>query len=169
MTLIDRTLDDAPTRTDQDLVIDLQSDTVELPRSETGSPTPPTRAPRRAGLRLRRVRLASVAKVAFVLFTVAYASTVASMVVLWNVAQRIGLVDEVEGLLGTALGMEDFVASGSWLFGLVALGAGILCLLGFVLSVLVAVVYNVSGSLFGGLTFDVGLHHQPRAERAATS
>lgn len=111
-------------------------------------------APPLDGVRLRRVRLRSVAKVALLFWTVAYASLVGTAVVLWNAATHLGLISDTENLVVDALGMDSFDISGSSLFTTLAIGAGSICALGLIITLLLAIVYNVGGLLFGGLTVE---------------
>lgn len=115
---------------------------------------------RPVGIALRRVRLRSVLKVATVFFAVAYAVVVASAVLVWSFLNQLGLVQDFEGIVTTALGMETFELSGATLFRFVATGAGALCAFGLMLTILMAVVYNVSGRLFGGLAFETRTLHR---------
>lgn len=120
--------------------------------------TKPARAEQRRrqvrGLQLRRVRLRSVLKVGIVFFAVAYAALVGASVLLWNGAQRLGVIGSAEGAITNALGSDSFAISGQTLFDMVTIGAGVVCVLGLVITLLLAVVYNVTGMLFGGLAFE---------------
>ena len=150
-----------------DVVIDINENRVDLAQRPTatvdhpkpGASTETMPRPERTrrplmGMHLRRVRLRSVAKVSLLFFIVCYAALVGTSVVLWNAAIRLDLVSETENLVTSALGIESFDIAGGSLFDVVAVGAGVLCVLGLVITMLLAVVYNVSGLLFGGLAFE---------------
>lgn len=123
-------------------------------RSDTDSGrSEPRRRPIR-GIQLRRVRIRSVVKVSLVFFVVAYGSLLGTAVVLWNAAQRLGFVGSVESSFNSALGTDTFALAGGTLFDVVAIGIGALCILGLIVSILLALVYNVTGMLFGGLAFE---------------
>lgn len=157
--------------TSDEIVIDLNENRVdiadgetdpdtedpELPaeaRSDTAAePVAPARRPIR-GIQLRRVRIRSVVKVSLVFFVVAYGSLLGTAIVLWNAARRLGFVGSVESSFNSALGTDTFALAGDTMFDAVAIGIGALCILGLIVSILLALVYNVTGMLFGGLAFE---------------
>lgn len=108
------------------------------------------------GMRVRRVRLGSVAVVAAVFWTLGFLVVVGTAVALWNVAQTLGFVTEIEDLLVTSLGLEAFQIDGDGLFTVVSVGAGIIAAIGWLLTVLLAAVYNATSALFGGLALETG-------------
>lgn len=138
--------------------------TTDTPAAETRRPAPRRRP---VGIALRRVRLRSVLKVALVFFSVAYAALVGSAVLVWSFLQQIGMVRDFESIVTTALGMDTFELSGATLFRIVATGAGAICAFGLLLALLAAVVYNVTGRLFGGLAFETRTLHRPAPDTAA--
>lgn len=152
-----------------DIVIDLDEHRIDVADDpsaidEPGRVRPDRTSTRRRatrGIQLSRVRISSVVKVSLVFFVVAYGSLVGTAVMLWNLAQRLGLVGSVESSFNSALGTDTFAITGDALFGAVAIGIAALCLLGLIVTVLLALVYNVTGMLFGGLAFDA----KPLAER----
>lgn len=152
-----------------DLVIDITENRVDLAPTEVEPEIEPDVEPEvepevddrsrddraaQTGMHLRRVRLRSVAKVGTLFFVVAYLTLVGSGVLLWNAAMRLGLVADLENLVTTSLGLDAFEVSGPQLFDLLTIGAAVVCGLGLFVTVLLAVVYNVAGSLFGGLAFE---------------
>lgn len=116
---------------------------------------PPGMAPVR-GLRIRRVRLKSFTTLALVFWAFGYAVTMGSLVLLWNVAQQLGLIADIEDLFVSSLGLDTFSVVGAELFRVVAITGALLAALGLVISVLMAVVYNAACTLFGGLAVETG-------------
>lgn len=108
------------------------------------------------GMRIRRVRLGSVAKLALVFHTLGFVVMVGTLVVVWNVAQAFGFVTTIEDTVVTSLGVESFDIDGSALFGIVVVGAAVLSALGWLITVLLAAVYNATCALLGGLAVETG-------------
>ena len=106
------------------------------------------------GLRVRRVRLRSVVKIASVFFVLGYGVTLGTLVVLWNVAVDLHFVTDLEELVRSSLGLDEFSVVGRELFDLAVVALGILFALGLVITVLLAVVYNATSVLFGGLAVE---------------
>ncbi len=113
-------------------------------------------------LRIRGVRLASVAKMALVFYTVGYVAALGTIVVLWNVMQWVGFITTAEDALTTSLGLDDVTISGSDLLGVAVFGFGIIAVFGFVMTLLAALVYNAAGNIFGGLHLDTTLKRRRR-------
>lgn len=108
------------------------------------------------GMRIRRVRLLSVAKLSFVFWALAFAVLLGTTVVVWNVARAFGFISGVEEAVVSALGIDAFQIDGGALFGIVAAGIGFLTVLGWVMTILLAAVYNASCAVFGGLAVETG-------------
>lgn len=109
------------------------------------------------GMRIRRLRLRSVAKIASMFFVLGFLTIIGTMVVVWNAALAIGFVDSFEETVTSALGLDErFTMVGQDLFEVVLMGVGLLMVLGWVLTLLLALVYNVACSLFGGLAVETG-------------
>lgn len=106
------------------------------------------------GMRVQRVRLASVAQIAAVFFTLGFVVVLGTLVVLWNVAQTTGFVADLEETITTSLGLDAFEIDGGALFGVVAVGVGGLAVFGWVLTILLAGVYNATCAAFGGLAME---------------
>lgn len=173
MSVLDRHPDHTrPDAAPPDSVVDRARE-IDLTDEERGEQPPPAsdaatapedgrRLVAMRGMRIRRVRLASLAQIAAVFCGLAYGVLVGTTVVLWNVAQRLGLVEETQDLVATSLGLESFELVGQELFRLVVVGGGVLALLGLVTTLLLAVVYNVTCDLFGGLALETGplRHHR---------
>ena len=114
------------------------------------------------GMRIRRVRLRSVAKIASVFIALGYLVVMGSLVVLWNAALRLGFIDTVEETVTTSLGLEEFSLIGQDLFDVFVVGAGMLAVFSFVVILALALVYNAACSLFGGLAVETGPLHRRR-------
>lgn len=181
MSVIDRTDRGSPPDTDDEVtIVDDADATTTAPGSEaTTEPAPadvpdataePTtdpgprevrvRGPK--GMRIRRIRLLSVLKIATVFFVLGYLVTLASLVVVWNVAQRLGFVESVEDTLVTSLGLDTFEVVGQELFDLAVVGFGLLFAMGLVITLLLTIVYNATCALMGGLAVETGSLRRPK-------
>lgn len=162
MTTLERHLDAEPAATEPPELIDLTppAEPQAEPPAEPEDATPPPvhdEPPPVHGMRIRRVRLRSVAKIASVFFALGFATVVGTLVALWNIALALGVVDTIEESVTTALALEErFSMVGDDLFGVVLWVSGLLALAGWVLTVLLALVYNVACATFGGLAVEVG-------------
>lgn len=108
------------------------------------------------GMRIRRLRLTSVATLSAIFWALAFAVLLGSAVVVWNVARAFGFVTEIEDVVVTTLGLDAFEIDGSALFGIAAAATAFLTVLGWVMTVLMAAVYNASCAVFGGLAVETG-------------
>jgi hypothetical protein len=108
------------------------------------------------GMRIRRVRLQSVAKLSFIFWLLAFAVLLGSTVLVWNVARAFGFIGEIENAVVTSLGIDAFEIDGSALFGIAAAAVAFLTVLGWVMTILLAAVYNASCAVFGGLAVETG-------------
>ena len=133
----------------------VSSDVAESPdQAESPPPSePPATFPLR-GMRLGRLRIRSVAKIAAVFLLLGYVVTLATSVAVWSVLQRLGFVGDLESLIVSSLGVESFDIVGRDLFDLVVLGAGVVFAMGYVVLLLLTIVYNAACVLFGGLAFE---------------
>lgn len=108
------------------------------------------------GMRIRRVRLASVATISFIFWLLAFAVLLGTTVVVWNVARAFGFIGEIETTVVTSLGLDAFEIDGGALFRIAAAATAFITTLGWVMTVLLAAVYNASGAVFGGLAVETG-------------
>lgn len=108
------------------------------------------------GMRIRRVRLLSVAKLAFIFWALAFVVLLGTTVVVWNVARAFGFISGIEESVVSALGIDAFQIDGGALFGIAAAVVGFLSVLGWVMTILLAAVYNASCAVFGGLAVETG-------------
>ncbi|MET3919378.1 putative membrane protein [Arthrobacter sp. UYEF20] len=112
---------------------------------------------RRARLLVSKVDPWSVLKMAFLLSVALGIVTVVAAIVLWTVLDLTGIFDQVDSLLGTLAGSEGggFELKKVASLGQVASFATILAVINVVLltalSMLSAVLYNISATLVGGI------------------
>jgi hypothetical protein len=112
---------------------------------------------RRARLLVSKVDPWSVLKMAFLLSVALGIVTVVAAIVLWTVLDLTGIFDQVDSLLGTLAGSEGggFELKKVASLGQVASFATIIAVVNVVLltalSMLSAVLYNISASLVGGI------------------
>ena len=112
---------------------------------------------RRARLLVSKVDPWSVLKMAFLLSVALGIVTVVAAIVLWTVLDLTGIFDQVDGLLGTLAGSEGggFELKKVASLGQVASFATIIAVINVVLltalSMLSAVLYNISATLVGGI------------------
>ncbi|MGK2929871.1 MAG: DUF3566 domain-containing protein [Acidimicrobiales bacterium] len=114
------------------------------------------------GMRIRRIRLKSVMKIASVFFVLGYLVTMATLVVIWNVTQRLGFVADFEETMMTSLGLDTFEVVGQDLFDVAVVGFGVLFAMGLVITVLLTIVYNATCALLGGLAVETGSLRRPK-------
>lgn len=108
------------------------------------------------GMRIRRVRLLSVAKLSFIFWALAFGVLLGTTVVVWNVARAFGFITGIEESVVSALGIDAFQIDGGALFGIAAAAIAFLTVLGWVMTILLAAVYNASCAVFGGLAVETG-------------
>lgn len=151
-----RVVESAERRDDEHL------DEASRPAEDPGEPGPVILPPEPRGMRIRRVRITSVAKLASVFFVLGYLVTMGTLVALWNVGQRLGFVTDFEELVETSLGLESFDVTGADLFELAGVSLGIVFAIGLVATVLLAIVYNAACTLLGGLAVETAPLRRPR-------
>jgi hypothetical protein len=108
------------------------------------------------GMRIRRVRLLSVAKLSFIFWALAFAVLLGTTVAVWTAARAFGFIGEIETTVVTALGIDAFEIDGGALFRIAAAAVAFLTMLGWVMTILLAAVYNASCAVFGGLAVETG-------------
>ena len=133
----------------------------QRPATGQGSPGLVKPAPkakvRRARLLISKVDPWSVLKMAFLLSVALGIVTVVAAIVLWTVLDLTGIFDQVDSLLGTLAGSEGggFELKKVASLGQVASFATIIAVVNVVLltalSMLAAVLYNISATLVGGI------------------
>lgn len=108
------------------------------------------------GMRIRRVRLLSVAKLSLIFWLLAFGVLLGTTVLVWNVARAFGVISELETAVITSLGIDAFAIDGGALFGIAAAVVAFITVLGWVMTILLAAVYNASCAVFGGLAVETG-------------
>ena len=108
------------------------------------------------GMRIRRVKLLSVAKLSFIFWLLAFGVLLGTTVAVWNVARAFGFIGEIETTVVSSLGIDAFEIDGGALFGIAAATVAFLTVLGWVMTILLAAVYNASCAVFGGLAVETG-------------
>lgn len=108
------------------------------------------------GMRIRRVRLLSVAKLSLIFWLLAFGVLLGTTVVVWNVARAFGFIGEIESTVVTSLGIDAFEIDGGALFGIAAATVAFLTVLGWLMTILLAAVYNATCAVFGGLAVETG-------------
>jgi len=152
-----------PDRSADAEVIDLRPDRP-VPRGR--SPIDPSGRITYRGMRIRRVRLGSVAQISFVFWLLGYLVVIGTIAAVWNVARALGFVDSFEETMITSLGLESFEVDGAGLFGIAAVAFAVLCVLGWLATIAMAAVYNATCGVFGGLAVETG---PPRRRRRVFS
>lgn len=115
------------------------------------------RAPRRARLYLTRVDAWSVAKAAFLLALTLGIVMVIAVIILWLVLSATGVfdsisrtIDEVVGSGSTSFSLQDYIGLPKVL-GVTLVIASVEIILTTILATLLAVMYNISTGLTGGV------------------
>jgi Transmembrane domain of unknown function (DUF3566) len=104
---------------------------------------------------VRRIDPWTVFKIAFVLFVLLYAVLVVAGVILWDLANKTGTVDNIQGAVKELFALQTFVINGKKLFRASwALGA-IMAIGGTGMAVTLAVLFNLIADLVGGVRITV--------------
>lgn len=103
---------------------------------------------------VRRFDAWSVMKVSFVFYLCMYVVTMVALLLIWNVADRAGAIDNVEGFI-ESVGFESFEFVPDQLFEATALGGAILSVLATAMTALGAVLFNLISDLVGGIRMTV--------------
>lgn len=103
---------------------------------------------------IRRFDAWSVMKVSFIFYLCMYVVTLVALVAIWNVADRAGAIENVEGFI-ESVGFESFEFVPDQLFEATALGGAILAVLATALTALAAVLFNLISDLVGGIRLTV--------------
>jgi hypothetical protein len=120
----------------------------------------PVRRSRRPRVRkvnrvVRRIDPWTVFKVAFVLFILLYGVLVVAGVLLWDLANKTGTIDNIQGAVKELFALQTFVIDGKKLFRASwALGA-LMAIAGTGLAVTLAVLFNLIADLVGGVRITV--------------
>ena len=135
-------------------------------RSQSPPPvqSPPVRwawlSQRRARVRrthriLRHIDPWSVFKVSVLLYACLYVAVLAAGVLLWNAAQRSGLVDKVESFITEVGSYESWTIDGMVIFGRARIIGLIVATVGVAFNVVMAIMFNLISDLTGGVRVTV--------------
>ena len=128
----------------------VESDAIEVPVRRSRRPRV-----RKVNRVVRRVDPWTVFKIAFVLFILLYGVLVVAGVLLWDLANKTGTVDNIQGAVKELFALQTFVIDGKKLFRASwALGA-IMVIAGTGLAVTLAVLFNLIADLVGGVRITV--------------
>jgi hypothetical protein len=159
---------------DADALLDAAAPVTSLPSASVGDvvvvgdPTAPPSRPRwrerraarrlqgrRVGRIIRHVDPWSVLKVALLLHLCAFVVVTMAGVMLWSLAVNLGLVTDVEDVIRSAFALQSFAFEGDRIFRLAVLAGLGLVLAATMLSVLLAVVFNLVSDIVGGIRLTV--------------
>ena len=110
---------------------------------------------RRVGRIVRHVDAWSVFKVALLLHLCAFVVITMAGVMVWSVAVDVGVVTDVEDVIRSTFALQSFSFDGDRIFRLEVLGGLGLVVVATMLSVLLAVVFNLISDLVGGIRLTV--------------
>jgi hypothetical protein len=104
---------------------------------------------------VRRLDAWSVLKVSFIFYLCVYAVSLVSSVILWNVADRAGVIENIESFIEDLGAFETFEFVPDELLRGVALAGAVLAVLATGLTALGAVLFNLISDLVGGIRLTV--------------
>jgi hypothetical protein len=106
---------------------------------------------RRSRRIVRRIDTWTVLKVSLLFYLCALIVVLVSGVVLWNVAQAFNFTHDIEKSVKTLFGYNTFTLHPGPLFEYTALAGLVLCVVGTLVNLLVAMVYNLISDVVGGI------------------
>lgn len=107
-----------------------------------------------ASVVIRRINLRPVAAFAFTFLLVVAILVVGAAIATWMILERAGAIDHMERLI-VDLGFETFQIEPAPLLHILVLGAGAAVVVGTVLAVLAAVVFNLVNRFVGGISLSI--------------
>jgi hypothetical protein len=110
---------------------------------------------RRVGRIVRHVDPWSVLKVTLLLNLCAFVVITLAGVMLWSVAMNLGVISDVEDFIRSAFALQSFAFDGDLIFRMAVLVGLALVVVGILLAVLAAVVFNLVSDLVGGIRLTV--------------
>lgn len=118
--------------------------------------------PRRRG-RLRSVGVLSVLKMSLAFYVCVFVVVMVAGAVLWNIAEAAGLISKLDKLVRSVFALSNFELHplGALAWGGAVVGS--LCLLGVLVNVMVAVIYNLLADLAGGVRVTIEVEEPSRA------
>ncbi|WP_419842427.1 DUF3566 domain-containing protein [Candidatus Poriferisodalis sp.] len=143
------------------------------PRPHVPPPTAPARSSwlsrRRARVRrthriLRHIDPWSVFKVSVLLYACSYVAVLGAGVLLWNAAQRSGLVDNVESFISEVGSYESWSIDGMVIFRRARIIGLVVATVGVAVNVVLTIMFNLISDLTGGIRLTVlADDHRPPA------
>jgi len=100
---------------------------------------------------VRRVDLVSVGKVSFLFYVSILLVVLVAGAVLWNVASLTGVMSSLDKLVRSLFALTSFQLHPLTVFGWAAAIGIVLCLLGVLLSVIAAALFNLISDIVGGI------------------
>jgi hypothetical protein len=100
---------------------------------------------------VRHIDAWTVLKVSLLFYLCSYVIGLVAGVILWNVADRAGFIEKIEGFVEDLFAYETFEFLPGTLFTAVALGGAILAIVATGLTALGAVLFNLISDLVGGV------------------
>ena len=104
---------------------------------------------------LRHIDPWSVFKVSVLLYACLYVAVLAAGVLLWNAAQRSGLVDKVESFITEVGSYESWTIDGMVIFRRARIIGLIVATVGVAFNVVMAIMFNLISDLTGGVRVTV--------------
>ncbi|MDE0677730.1 MAG: DUF3566 domain-containing protein [Acidimicrobiaceae bacterium] len=104
---------------------------------------------------LRHIDPWSVFKVSVLLYACLYVAVLAAGVLLWNAAQRSGLVDKVESFITEVGSYESWTIDGMVIFQRARIIGLIVATVGVAFNVVMAIMFNLISDLTGGVRVTV--------------
>jgi hypothetical protein len=100
---------------------------------------------------VRRIDVLTVFKVSIAFYVMGMLTLVIAGVILWNVAQALGFISDIDKSIRTLFSLKTFhLHAGTVLVYAAAIGA-VLCVFGALLNTLVAAIYNLLSDVVGGV------------------
>lgn len=121
----------------------------EIVKADQAQPVIPV-----AGLRIRRLRLASVGRLTAGFTVITYIAGLATAVAVWTLLSAVGVVGAVESSIAEATGIDSYNISGWFLFKALASIGFVTLATASIASVVLAALYNRLSSMFGGLVVE---------------
>ena len=107
----------------------------------------------------------SVLRVSLVLYLSLYLTVVVAWTVLWLVATAVGAIDNIEDFIKGLFALESFRFEAFAIFRGMIVGGLIIVLIGSGVNLLLAVLYNLTSDVVGGIKVTTGEPEPDRAPR----
>jgi Transmembrane domain of unknown function (DUF3566) len=114
---------------------------------------------------VRRVDVASVAKVSIVFYLLVLVVVVVASLMLWYVADAFGALSGIERSIRTLFDLKKFTVHPAMVAGYTCLGGTVLAAAGTLANVLAAVMYNLISDVVGGIRLEIDDNATPYSDR----